>query len=454
LATDGPRAGRHRGSIESVERGLGVTIVSKASAYPKSVQSGLPRLGACPPGWTRGPLSAHLIEELRPLNMADDEVYELVTVRRSRGGVVLRERLKGSQIAVKSQFRIKAGDFLISKRQIVHGACGIVPPELDGAIVSNEYSVLRARPSLDLEFLNYLAHSVYFQQTCFHSSIGVHVEKMIFKLDAWLKWDFNLPPAREQSRITEILATWDRAIEAVQALIASARQQKTGLMQELLTRAGRLPGSEENSKEWAAFSLGEIFTFKNGLNAEKALYGSGVKFVNVMDVFRARTLRHAEIAGSMSVTDNQLAEYGVRKGDVLFNRTSETDDEIAMSTVYLDEMPAVFGGFVIRARPRPGVMDIGFSVYAFQSPSVRRAMVRLGQGGIRANIGQGDLATVRVLLPPLPEQKQIAAILTNEDRAIETLQSKLAALRQEKAALMQQLLTGKRRVTVAESEAA
>ena len=105
-----------------------MTIVSKASAYPKSVQSGLPRLGTCPPGWTRGPLSAHLTEELRPLNMADDEVYNLVTVKRSRGGVVLRERLKGSEIAVKTQFRLKAGDFLISKRQIVHGACGIVPP--------------------------------------------------------------------------------------------------------------------------------------------------------------------------------------------------------------------------------------------------------------------------------------------------------------------------------------
>jgi type I restriction enzyme S subunit len=156
----------------------------------------------------------------------------------------------------------------------------------------------------------------------------------------------------------------------------------------------------------------------------------------------------------MSVTANQLAEYGLKKGDVLFNRTSETDDEIAISTVYLDNTPAVFGGFVIRARPNAGVLDIGFSVYVFQSPSVRRALIRLGQGGIRANIGQGDLSTVPVCLPPLPEQAKIAAVLSSEDRTIEVLQRKLAALREEKAALMQQLLTGKRRVKAAESEAA
>jgi len=87
-----------------------MTEVSKASAYPKSVQSGLPRLGATPPGWSRGPLSQHLFEELRPVKMVNDEIYALVTVKRSRGGVVLRERLKGREIAVKSQFRLKAAD--------------------------------------------------------------------------------------------------------------------------------------------------------------------------------------------------------------------------------------------------------------------------------------------------------------------------------------------------------
>lgn len=177
--------------------------------------------------------------------MADEDIYRLVKVKRARGGVVVRENLAGKSISVKSQFEIKTGDFLISKRQIVHGACGLVPSELQGSIVSNEYSVLCGNDDISLDYLNYLAHSVYFQQTCFHSSIGVHVEKMIFKLDRWLSWDFLIPPLAEQKRIAKILFTWDRAIDMVEGLIENSQAQKTALMQQLLTGKRRVKIAKE-----------------------------------------------------------------------------------------------------------------------------------------------------------------------------------------------------------------
>ena len=140
-----------------------MTIISKATAYPKSVRSGIPKLGKKPDGWLREPLSKHLREVPRPIVLEDDSEYRLVTVKRSRGGVVEREVLAGRDIAVKSQFALKSGDFLISKRQIVHGACGVVPADLDGTVVSNEYSVLNGVGTIDLEYLKYLSHSSYFQ---------------------------------------------------------------------------------------------------------------------------------------------------------------------------------------------------------------------------------------------------------------------------------------------------
>jgi len=152
----------------------------------------------------------------------------------------------------------------------------------------------------------------------------------------------------------------------------------------------------------------------------------------------------------MAVTPRQQEDYIVKKGDILFNRTSETDEEIALSTVYVDDEPAVFGGFVIRARPIGKALHPDFSVYAFQSPEMRRSLVRLGQGAIRANIGQADLATVRLRLPPHSEQQQIAALLCAWDRAIEAQELMIASTRAQKAALMQQLLTGKRRVMTTE----
>lgn len=197
---------------------------------------------------------------------------------------------------------------------------------------------------------------------------------------------------------------------------------------------------------WMRIRLGEVFSFKNGLNGEKSLYGSGTKFINVMDVFRGPRLRSQDIIGEMKVSPRQLTEFAVKHGDVLFNRTSETDDEIALSTVYLGTEPVVFGGFVIRAHPIGKAIIPEFSVYRFQAADIRREMIRRGQGAIRSNIGQGDLSTIFLTLPPLPEQRKIAEILSTWDRAIEVTQKLIANARAQKKALMQQLLTGKKRL--------
>jgi hypothetical protein len=214
--------------------------------FPPSVQPGIPNLPPAPAGWCRTPLGRHLTEVRRPAPLTQDETYRLVTVKRSRGGVELRETLAGREIKTPTQFYVRTGDFLISKRQIVHGACGIVPAELDGAVVSNEYAVLNSDGQIDLRFLRYLSESRYFQQTCFHSSIGVHVEKMIFKTERWLKWPFNIPPLPVQLRIVEVLDIARREVELIAAQIERLKQEKTALMADLLTgkRRVRVPAAE------------------------------------------------------------------------------------------------------------------------------------------------------------------------------------------------------------------
>lgn len=197
---------------------------------------------------------------------------------------------------------------------------------------------------------------------------------------------------------------------------------------------------------WREVKLGDLLEFRNGVNSEAANYGSGSKFVNVMDIFENRFLTQDRIRGTVSVTPSQEASYALRRGDILFNRTSETFDEIALSSVYLDDKHAIFGGFVIRGRPRDGRLSPEFSCYCFGSDAVRREVIRRGQGAIRANIGQRDLGLVPLLLPPLPEQKKIAEILSAWDKAIETTEKLLANAENQKRALMQQLLTGKRRL--------
>lgn len=197
---------------------------------------------------------------------------------------------------------------------------------------------------------------------------------------------------------------------------------------------------------WVEAKLGDLFSFKNGMNAEKTAYGNGIPFVNVMDVFGTDVLTSDIVRGKIQANEKQIKEYLVKRGDVLLNRTSETFDEIALATVYMDDAPIVFGGFVIRARPRTPRLDPKFCVYFFQSDAIRREMIRRGQGAVRANIGQKDLATVPAVVPPLAEQKRIAEILSTWDRAIEATEKLIANSEAQKKALMQQLLTGKKRL--------
>ncbi len=208
--------------------------------HPPSVQAGIPQLSLLPRDWQRFKLREILSEVSRPLQLVPEERYTLVTVKRSRGGVVSRGILRGDEIKTTSQSVIRGGDFLISKRQIVHGACGVVPSSLDGAVVSNEYAVLRSDGRLDLGFLRYLSESIYFQQTCFHSSIGVHVEKMIFNTDRWLNFEFNIPPIEVQKRIVCVLDCAASEIERLQLQIAMLKQEKQALMQQLLTGKRRV----------------------------------------------------------------------------------------------------------------------------------------------------------------------------------------------------------------------
>jgi type I restriction enzyme S subunit len=216
------------------------TAPSDNGGFPASVQPGIPTLPTATAGWRRIQLGDHLSEVRRPVVLVDDHTYTLVTVKRSRGGVQLREVLRGLEVKTPSQFYVHADDFLISKRQIVHGACGIVPQELNGAVVSNEYAVLNSDGEIDLRFLRYLSESRYFQQTCFHSSIGVHVEKMIFKTERWLSWPFNIPSLTQQQRIVEILDAAGLEVASIARQLDTLKREKSALMAQLLTGKRRV----------------------------------------------------------------------------------------------------------------------------------------------------------------------------------------------------------------------
>jgi type I restriction enzyme S subunit len=174
----------------------------------------------------------------RPVDWDDDAMYKLLSVRRRSGGVFLREELKGSRILTKNMFTACKGDFLISKMQVVHGATGLVPDDLDGCHISGSYIVLQPRSNsiIDRGFFSRLSSTAEFYHLTFVSSYGVHIEKMTFDLNWFMKSRVELPSSLEEQRaIAAVLDTADREIKSLEEKLEALRQQKKGLMQRLLT---------------------------------------------------------------------------------------------------------------------------------------------------------------------------------------------------------------------------
>ena len=198
--------------------------------------------------------------------------------------------------------------------------------------------------------------------------------------------------------------------------------------------------------EWDVIPLAELFAFRNGVNADKASYGRGVFFVNVLEPITYSHIYGPEITGRVTLPESVIASYAVRRGDVLFNRTSETQEEVALAATYLGAERVVFGGFVIRGRPIDQRLDPVYSGYALRAPFIRSQIIPMGQGAVRANVGQRNLGLVVAPLPPLAEQRAIAEALSDVDALLGALDRLIAKKRNLKQAAIQQLLTGETRL--------
>ena len=182
----------------------------------------------------------------------------------------------------------------------------------------------------------------------------------------------------------------------------------------------RFPGFTE---EWQKYSLGEYFTFKNGLNPDAKRIGRGIKFISVMDIINNDAITYSLIRDSVEATEDEISTYGVKYGDILFQRSSETLEDVGQANVYLDDKTAVFGGFVIRGRAIKEYNPV-FMRYALTSPVNRKRIIVKGAGAQHFNIGQDGLSKVQVKLPDSKEQERISALFVLLDERI-ALQSKL-----------------------------
>lgn len=197
----------------------------------------------------------------------------------------------------------------------------------------------------------------------------------------------------------------------------------------------------EFEQKWHFQKLGELLTFKNGLNSEKEKYGTGVKFINVLDIINNDFITYDKIQGSVEVNEKEFEKNKVSYGDILFQRSSETREEVGQANVYLDEKyNAVFGGFVIRGKGKTEY-NPRFMNYLLKTSSARKEITTKSGGSTRYNVGQETLSNVYITTTSLSEQQKIATFLSAVDKKTQKLTRKKELLENYKKGVMQQLFS-------------
>ena len=229
----------------------------------------------------------------------------------------------------------------------------------------------------------------------------------------------------EQKKIAQILSTWDQAILATEKLLENSQQQKNALMQQVLTGKKRLldENGERFHENWSEVLLGNIAKITTGSsNRQDSTLSGKYAFFDRSEDIRTSDMYLFDCEAVIVPGEGQdfVPKYFVGKFD------------LHQRTYAIMEFPECDGKFLFY------IIDYFRAYFLSQAVGSTVKSLRLPM-----------FQKMKLVVPCLDEQKKIAKVLTIADQEIDTLQKKLDYLKQEKKVLMQQLLTGKKRVKVA-----
>ncbi|HBC3950047.1 TPA: restriction endonuclease subunit S [Vibrio parahaemolyticus] len=323
-----------------------------------------------------------------------------------------------------------------------------VTPELVGANITRGLARLSPIKSVDSDYLLWTLRSNKIKNELSRKSGGSALQEIA--LGSLRKVVLPIPPLPEQRKIAKILSTWDKAISTTEKLIEASKQQKKALMQQLLTGKKRLVNPETGKMfegEWEEVRFDHCCDIVEGqVDPKDEPYasmphigpGNMEKFTGVL-----REYKSAKEDGQTS------GKYLFEKDHILYGKINPH-----FAKVCFPKFSGVCSADTYPIKVKGVLTCPKFLMYSLLSKRFTSYAVSVSARTGMPKINRNDLSAFKFLVPSSNEQQKIASVLTTADKEIEVLEAKLAHFKQEKKALMQQLLTGKRRVMVADAEAA
>tara|TARA_Y100000296_G_C5179598_1_gene262665 strand:+ start:11159 stop:12388 length:1230 start_codon:yes stop_codon:yes gene_type:complete len=389
--------------------------------------------------WKDKEIGSILAETKRPVVLLDNELYQLVTVKRRNEGVVPRAVLKGKDILVKNYYGIRAGDYLISKRQVVHGANGIVPESLDSAVVSNEYLVVSDNKEITAKFWTVISKRPEIHKLFFISSYGVDIEKLVFDVTDWKNRAITIPDVTEQSAITDYFQQLENLINQHQQKHDKLSNIKNAMLEKMFPKQGetvpeiRFRGF---SGKWVKVQFKSIAGVRRGLTykpddiADNGIIVLRSSNINV-DRFELRE-------DDVQVNKNAVNINCVKNGDILITSANGSSNLVGKHVVVCDlTVDAVHGGFMLLAETDvPHFLNASMNTYWYDR---FRSMNISGGNGAIGNIKGSALEEEYLYIPKKEEQIAIGNYFQKLDALINQHQQQISKLNNIKQACLRKM---------------
>ena len=352
------------------------------------------------------------------------------------------------------RFRLREGDLLVCEGGEI-GRSAIWHQPIEECYFQKALHRLRPIRSFDINLMHYtlqrLAAVGFLLNFATQTSIA-HLPK-----DKFETIPIPVPPAKaEQEAIAEALRDADALIESLEQLVAKKRHLKQGAMQELLTGKKRLPGFTavgykqteigELPIDWKVRKIGDVANVKTGPFGstlhERDYVSDGTPIITV-EHLGERGVLHVGLPMVSDSDKKRLKAYVIEEGDIVFSRVGSVDRNALVSKA---ESGWLFSGRLLRLRAASEDLDTRFMSYQFHSEPFKQRVITVAVGQTMASLNTQILNNVLIAVPPHPEQTAIAAVLSDMDADIATLETKLTKARQLKLGMMQELLTGRIRL--------
>lgn len=293
--------------------------------------------------------------------------------------------------------------------------------------------------NINTSYFNYIFQNSFVQNQIFNNASITTVGT--FTIDNANKTKFYYSNIEvEQTKIANFLSAVDTKINQLNKKKNLLEQYKKGIMQKIFDREIRFKDENGNDfVEWEEKKMFEIGEFKNGINKSKKDFGFGVPFINLMDVFGKSTISDLKL-DLVNANSNELKLYELKKGDVLFIRSSVKKSGVGETSVVLKDLSnTVYSGFLIRFRDNKIKLDLNFKKYCFSNKKFREDLISLSSTSANTNINQESLNELKIKIPHINEQIKIANFLSAIDKNINQVTKQLEQTTQYKKGLLQQM---------------